>query len=276
MKNHLRTRIAPTPSGYLHVGNGISFALTYLLAQKYSGEILLRIDDLDRGRFREEYLNDIFETLEWMGISWQRGPVSADEFEPWAQYQRLDLYFDFLEKLRATGLVYACECSRKQVRADSTDGLYAGTCRTKGLSLENAEYAWRIVVPEGTEISFLGANGLPETVDLAASMGDFVVRKRFGKPSYQVSSTADDLHYGIDFIVRGEDLRSSTAAQTYLARTVGADRFADIRFLHHPLLVDASGEKLSKSEGAPALKTWRATGRNPEKLFDLAKRWMIT
>ena len=275
MQQFRKTRIAPTPSGYLHVGNGVSFALTYLLAQRAGADILLRIDDLDRGRFRENYLKDIFETLHWMGISWQEGPTSARQFEPWAQYQRLDRYFEFLENLRATGMVYACDCSRKQVRADSQNGRYAGTCRNKGLSLENADYAWRIRVPEGTVVNFLDSKGASETVELATKLGDFVVRKRFGKPSYQVSSTVDDLYFGIDFIVRGADLRESTAAQTYLAQVVGAERFGQIRFLHHPLLTDESGDKLSKSEGAPALKTWRAAGKDPAELFAIAKRWLV-
>ena len=176
MKTQFKTRIAPTPSGLLHEGNGASFILTYALARAYAGQILLRIDDLDAERMRLEYLDDIFKTLDWLGVEWDEGPTSVADFQQnWSQHHRLDLYQNALEELKNTvtqsvsglqldgakatmaqnalkGMVYACECSRKQINAASLNGLYPQTCRLKYLDFKTKEMAWRIHVPESTTV----------------------------------------------------------------------------------------------------------------------------
>ena len=273
-----RTRLAPTPSGYLHRGNGFSFALAALLARRAGAALLLRIDDIDRGRYRPRYLQDIFETLDWMGIAHTEGPRDAAAFERhWSQHRHLERYQQLLEHLTATGQVYACRCSRREIRARSKDGSYSGTCRRLQLPLDLPGAAWRVHVPPDTLTGYFRADGTAaEPLPLADRTGDFVIRGKNGLPAYQVVSLADDLHYGCDFIVRGEDLLDSTLMQQYLARLIGASAFAAARFLHHPLVTAPDGSKLSKSAGAAALRQWRAEGRSAAELWAAATVYLAT
>ena len=261
------TRIAPTPSGFLHPGNGAAFALTQLLAEQHGGSLRLRIDDLDRGRFRRAYLDDVFETLRWMHIDWQHGPRNAADFlEHHSQHYRLARYAELLDRLVQTGRVYACNCSRRQVRERTEGGLrYDGFCRNRHLPLDAPNVNWRIHIPE--EATARGRR-------VARRMGDFVVRKRDGRPAYQIGSVADDVDFGITYVVRGADLLDSTVAQIHLAHLLELDAFERITFFHHPLLRGSGGEKLSKSAGAAALRTWRAEGRTPTALYDRAATWL--
>lgn len=262
-----RLRYAPTPSGYLHIGNALNFRLNWLVARRNGGKILLRIDDMDAERKRPEYVADIFESLEWLGLDWDEGPgciselrsergghperssgIQVADFEKnWSQHRRLPLYVKVLEKLRDTGLLYACRKSRRDLAPFG--GAYPPEFRQQNLSLDEPDVAWRIITPP----DFL----LP----------DFVVRRRDGLPAYQVASLADDLHFGITHIVRGADLEASTAAQRFLAECLGEQDFLNIQFLHHPLLTDASGEKLSKSAGAASLRAMRQGGVEAEEVW---------
>ncbi len=273
----LRTRIAPTPSGWLHQGNGASFVLTWVLARAAGGRVLLRIDDLDRTRFRMEYLDDIFYTLDWLGLDYDEGPVDAQDFlARFSQVHRLDLYNQALAELRLQELCYACHCSRSRIRAASPDGIYPGFCRKKDLDFEMAEVAWRVCLPAHAVAAFRewGRADL-HTVEFGSSMGDFVVRQKDGMPAYQVASLCDDLHWSINFIVRGADLLPSTAAQVWLAQQIpGKQPFAKACFLHHALLTDSAGEKLSKSAGAASLVAWRADGRGPEQIYRQVAAWL--
>lgn len=280
MKPKLKTRIAPTPSGLLHEGNGASFILTYALARAYEGQILLRIDDLDAERMRVEYLDDIFRTLDWLGIEWDEGPSSVADFQQnWSQHHRLDLYQNALEKLRHKGCIYMCQCSRKQIKEASVNGLYPQTCRFKQLGFTEKETAWRIHVPESTTVSFKNYDLKEQSIiniqsTISNTIGDFIVRQKKGLPAYQVASLADDIEFGINFIVRGSDLWTSTAAQVYLAEQLGRTEFTDSLFMHHDLLTNEQGEKLSKSKGASALAEWRKTEKTPEKLIKQAAKWL--
>ena len=271
-----RTRLAPTPSGYLHRGNGFSFALTTLLARRADAALLLRIDDIDRGRYRPRYLEDIFETLDWMGIAHTEGPQDAADFEQhWSQHRHMERYQKLLEQLVATGRVYACRCSRREIRARSQNGTYSGTCRRLQLPLDLPNAAWRVHVPPDTLTSYLRADGTAaEPQPLAARTGDFIIQGKNGLPAYQVVSLADDLHYACDFIVRGEDLLDSTLMQQYLAQLTGASAFAAACFLHHPLITAPDGSKLSKSAGAAALRQCRVEGRSAEELWAAAADYL--
>jgi glutamyl-tRNA synthetase len=262
-----RVRFAPTPSGYLHVGNALNFTLNWLVARRVGGKILLRIDDLDAERTRPEYVADIFESLEWLGLDWDEGPAStrpttlsrrtsniASDFEKnWSQHRRLPLYFKVLEKLRATSLLFACRKSRRDLAPFGGD--YPPEFRNQNCSLDDPEAAWRIRTP----LSFGEGSGM--------GLPDFVVRRRDGIPAYQVASLADDLHFGVTHVVRGADLEASTAAQRYLAECLGETNFLKIKFLHHPLVTDERGEKFSKSAGASSLKALREGGARPEIVF---------
>lgn len=287
------TRIAPTPSGYLHLGNVFSFAVTAALARRCGAEILLRIDDLDRGRVQREYVEDIFETLRFMEIPWDRGPRSVDEFgDAWSQLHRMPLYLEALSRLRAAGAVFGCRCSRAEVLRASRDGGYPGTCDARGLGLDAADVSWRLRTRAGDPVGVAATAGAagPEVLRvktypagsvearLPAEMRDFVVRKRDGFPAYQLSSVVDDLHYGVDLLVRGEDLWASTLAQLYLSYPLGATGFPgaagfrDVRFYHHPLLTTGSGEKLSKSAGSTSIRYLRRRGLGAAEIYDLIAR----
>ena len=257
------TRIAPTPSGFLHLGNIFSFAITAGMARRSSAEILLRVDDLDRGRVQREYMEDIFDTLRFMEIPWDRGPRGFDEFErEYSQVHRLSMYRGALERLREAGVVFACDCSRAQVLRASRDGGYAGTCRERGLSLDADGVSWRLRTEDVAG-------------DLPVEMRDFVVRKKDGFPAYQLSSVVDDLHYGVDLIVRGQDLRASTRAQLYLSYALDAGAFRDITFYHHRLLVTGAGEKLSKSAGATSIRFLRQQGLSAAEIYALIAREVV-
>ena len=238
------TRIAPTPSGYLHQGNAFNFLLNWLLARSQGGKVLLRVDDLDAPRAKPEYVSDVFETLDWLGIDWDIGPNGPDDLASnWSQSHRLPMYHELLKKLKEQGYLFACECSRKDL-VDS-GGVYPGTCLHKNIALDAPDVAWRVKVEADAVIHFTdGWQGALQYA-LGQEMGSFVVRRRDGIPAYQIASLADDAHFGVNSIARGMDLLPSTAAQLYLAQLLGIDSFTQTQFYHHPLILDDNGQKLS-------------------------------
>jgi glutamyl/glutaminyl-tRNA synthetase len=257
------TRLAPTPSGYLHIGNVFSFALTAALAKETGAKIRLRIDDMDRDRVEQKYIDDIFETLSFLNIPWNQGPKDAEDFEArFSQRHRLNLYENALKRLVATGLVYACDCSRKQI-AEQNGGIYPGTCKHKTILLETPDVAWRL----NTDTARMVCINKIDFVPFPADMQHFVVRKKDGFPAYQLTSVVDDLHYGVDLIVRGQDLLPSTLAQLFLAQVLGESKFANIHFHHHRLLTDAGDRKLSKSAGDTSIHYLRALGKTAPEIF---------
>ncbi|MDZ7848984.1 MAG: glutamate--tRNA ligase family protein [Owenweeksia sp.] len=242
-----KTRLAPTPSGFLHLGNAFNFILTALVAYHEGATTLLRIDDQDQARYRSHFADDIFRTLHLLKIEPQQGPQSTTELEKsWSQQLRLPLYHRALQSLRQNNQLFACNCSRRQVEAASTDGGYSGTCQNLGLSMEAESTAWRIHTNKETLHIAKWPLGVGAT-DIPAALRHFVVRKKDGLPAYQLTSVADDLHFGINLVVRGADLYPSTIAQLYLARQLRAQGFENIRWLHHPLLTAEDGLKISKS-----------------------------
>ncbi|MCC5945343.1 MAG: tRNA glutamyl-Q synthetase [Bernardetiaceae bacterium] len=257
------TRIAPTPSGFLHLGNAYSFLLTYLIAQKTGAKILLRIDDLDKARKRPEYVEDIFKSLEWLGITYEKGAQSVEDFEQnYTQHKRLDLYEQALENLVQQEKIYACYCSRKQITKRSPL-LYDRFCLKRALSLDTEKAAWRIKNKD-IVVSFEDQRLGNIEYALHEKMPDFVLRRKDKFPAYQLASLVDDLHFGVDTIVRGSDLISSTAAQVFLASQIQpAASFVENKFYHHPLLRNRYDTKLSKSKGDISLRFYRKEGRCP-------------
>ncbi|HEX8529770.1 MAG TPA: glutamate--tRNA ligase family protein, partial [Cytophagales bacterium] len=158
--DRVRSRLAPTPSGFLHLGNAFSFALTWLLVRHHGGTLLLRIDDIDNERRRPAYVDDVFQTLRWLQLDWDAGPKDPTDFEAhFSQLHALNRYAQLLEALRRAGVLYACNCSRSQVQASSVNGLYPGTCRHRNLTLDTPDVAWRVHVPADTLISIPEYNG---------------------------------------------------------------------------------------------------------------------
>lgn len=253
MQRFLRTRIAPTPSGYLHLGNVFSFAVTVALARQSGARILLRIDDLDRERVKPEYVEDIFETLAYLDIPWDEGPKDYRDYtNVYSQLHRMERYEAGLRQLRDRGLVFACDCSRTTLLRNHPEGVYTGTCVHRGLSLDAAGYNWRVDT---------------STQHLAQNMHYFVVRKKDGFPSYQLTSLIDDRYFGVDLIVRGEDLWPSTLAQTNLAQLLGYHDFLGATFRHHVLLKTEDDKKLAKSAGATSIRYLRRQGYTKAAIY---------
>ncbi len=266
----MHTRIAPTPSGYLHAGNGAAFVLAWKLARKAGGKLLLRIDDLDMERVRPAYVEDIFGTLRWLGVDWDEGPRNAEELKnSWSQHLRMARYRELVEQLREDGHLYACTCSRKDVQDRTGSGDYDGHCRTLGLPFDHPDCSWRLKLPRTGKAAWrTWPDG--KLHEAALDMSDPVIRQRNGRPAYQVASLADDITFGIDTIVRGADLLDSTAIQMHLAGLLGLDAFSKALFLHHPLVLDTSGAKRSKSHGADSLLAARTAREDPMEIHRLA------
>ena len=262
-------RIAPTPSGAVHIGNAINFLLTDRLVREQGGILRLRIDDLDPERISDTSVDDIFWALEWLGISIDAGPRDAAEFR--ASFQHLgrsEYYRTELDQAITFGLpVYYCTCSRSQL--------------TKGSWLNSAD--WRdhpcreckqqpdslhtVRVALNTPLA-ITMNGAPHN-DLY--LPDPVVWRRDDLPGYHLSSLIDDRDANINFIVRGNDLFESSLTQLALAPYFNATTFESAEFIHHALITNASGEKLSKSNGSESLRTFAANGGTVTQLIGLAQ-----
>ena len=268
----MHTRVAPTPSGYLHAGNGAAFVLAWKLAREAGGKLLLRIDDLDAERVRPEYVDDIFETLQWLGLDWDEGPRNAEELRStWSQHLRLVRYGELVEQLRESGHLYACACSRKEVQDRTGSGDYDGHCQSMGLPFDHPDCSWRLELPRNGKVVWRAwADG--KLHEAALDMPDPVIRQRNGRPAYQIASLADDVGFGIDVVVRGADLLNSTAIQLHLAGLLGLEAFRRALFLHHPLVLDVSGAKRSKSHGADSLLAARKAGEYPLEIHRLADK----
>ena len=268
-------RLAPTPSGFLHAGNAVNFLVNAALAGP-AGRLLLRIDDLDRGRFRTEYLEDIFATLDWLGIRPTDGPRDAADFAArWSQEHRMGDYRAALGELRHHPLVFACRCSRREL----TTGDHVHGCRLGAVDPDSPGVAWRIdtrrLPQREVDFAFLAGGGRLY-VDVHQRMPDFAIRQRNGRPSYQLACTVDDLRFGVNVCARGVDLLASTAAQSVLSDLLGyPPLFERCWFFHHPLLREATGRKLSKSAGAAALRAQRAEpSATPAALRALAQDYL--
>ena len=245
-----RGRFAPSPTGPLHFGSLVAAVASYADARAAQGEWLLRIEDVDIARARPGAADAILATLERFGFTWD-GPV-------WRQSLRGDAYAEALDRLDALGLVYACRCSRRELAGVTLSAIgervYPGTCRQRPPShpasaTGNARVAWRLRVPSAP-VEFVDRRHGRQSQDLAAEVGDFVLRRSDGLYAYQLAVVVDDAAQGITDVVRGADLLVSTARQVFLQRSLG---YPTPRYLHVPIAVDGSGDKLSKQTRAPAL-----------------------
>lgn len=282
----LRTRFAPTPSGYLHLGNAWSFFLTWLAARQTGGRIHLRIDAYDGDRLRPEYVEDIFESLQWLGLDWDSGPADAQAF--WSERESGEAakrHRQGLQDLRTrhSSRVYACICSREEARRVAAQrglapGLYPGTCRKVPVNAEtqgeaevkaqrqSREAVLRWHVPDDTTVAVRVAGENRLQLHPGRDIGDFVIRGRSGEVAYQLASVLDDESLGINFIVRGMDLLPSTGAQLDLAQALNLPIFPKAYFLHHALIQHGE-DKLSKSDGAPSLQAMRRAGIGREQVL---------
>ncbi|PIQ63034.1 MAG: tRNA glutamyl-Q synthetase [Bacteroidetes bacterium CG12_big_fil_rev_8_21_14_0_65_60_17] len=242
MGKKIITRFAPTPSGFLHMGNVWNLLLVEHIAREQEARLWLRIDDLDRARYRRAYTEDIFCVAAWLDIGFDGGPENATDFEAnWSQRHRMQSYQEALHALVANGNVFACTCSRRDVAAASSQGIYPGTCLHAGIPLDAPDVAWRFRTPG------MCAGSSREAIHP-------IVRRRDGAPAYHIATIVDDVNMGMTHIVRGRDLATSTQLQRVLADAMGGEfkKFSRIRFYHHDLLTTPGGAKLSKSAGSGA------------------------
>ncbi|MGZ6080495.1 MAG: tRNA glutamyl-Q(34) synthetase GluQRS [Myxococcaceae bacterium] len=269
-----RGRFAPSPTGRLHLGNAWAAVLGWLWARAEGGEFLLRIEDLDTARSRPELTDALLADLDWLGLSFD-GP-------PTFQSRRLELYRASFEKLRATGRVYPCHCTRSEIaravaapHGPADEGpRYPGTCL--GLSAnESAERArsrppaWRFRPREGPTEFRDRVHGT-FVQDVAAEVGDFVVLRNDGVPSYQLAVVVDDAATGITHVLRGDDLLASTPRQIQLCEALGLPIPA---YAHVPLLLGPDGKRLAKRAGTPSLGDLRDRAVPRERLIGLLAGW---
>ncbi len=260
--------MAPTPSGYLHLGNILSFAVTQALALAHGAGVLLRIDDMDRERAAPHFIQDIFDTLNFLELPWNEGPENAADFAThFAQHHRMHLYHAALQQLIEAGHLFACTCSRAEILRHNPAGIYPGTCLHKNLPIDTPNSALRLKTPDSATLYINTLNGVQAVPHFPESLRYFVVRKKDGLPAYQLCSVVDDRYFGVDLIVRGADLWPSTLAQWYLAALLAVPDFTQATFVHHPLLVNEQGSKLSKSAGATSVVQMRQKGCSKADVF---------
>jgi glutamyl/glutaminyl-tRNA synthetase len=245
------TRFAPAPTGYLHLGHAVNAVFVWGLAGALGGRVLLRIEDHDRGRARAEYARALLEDLAWLGLEPDLGPVRQSDDGP--------IYAQYLAALAAAHHVYGCDCSRKALGP----GPYPGRCRARGLEPGRGR-GCRVQLGPGVE-HFDDARLGAQVQEPAAQCGDLLLRDRLGNWTYQFSVVVDDLRQGVDLVVRGEDLLDSTGRQLALGRPLG--RASPPVFLHHPLILKPSGEKLSKANRDTGLRELRRGGWSAERVL---------
>jgi glutamyl/glutaminyl-tRNA synthetase len=266
-----RGRLAPSPTGYLHLGHARTFWMAQERARENGGTLVLRNEDLDSTRYQMEFVPAMIEDLQWFGFEWQEGPDCGGPFAPYNQSERMEVYRATLEKLRAGGFIYPCTCSRKDIRsaaraphAEDDEMIYPGTCRENRKSeIGNRKFAWRFRVPDGETIAFADGNCGEQRFVAGTDFGDFVVWRGDGVPAYQLACVADDAAMQITEVVRGADLLVSTARQILLYRALG---LAPPAFYHCQLWLDDAGKRLAKRHDALSLRTLRASGETPESL----------
>jgi len=273
----VRGRFAPSPTGALHLGNARTALLAWLHARAAGGAFVMRVEDLDFGRVRPGIMQAQLDELRWLGLDWDEGPDLGGPHAPYVQSERSALYDSALRRLAERGLLFACDCSRRDIAAAASaphageEGpRYPGTCRERLvdpsvaslLTHGRAQVALRMRVEPG-EVCFGDLLMGRCCYDPSAETGDFVIRRKDGAAAYQLAVVVDDDAMRITHVVRGGDLLSSTARQILLYRALG---LAEPRFLHVPLMLGDDGERLAKRHGSISLAELRARGIAPARV----------
>lgn len=271
-------RLAPSPTGALHLGNARSFLLAWLHAKQHDGKLILRIEDLHMARIKAGAMEQIFDDLIWLGITWDEGPKNASEAlnSPYVQSHNLGRYQEVLEQLIAQGLAYPCSCSRRDIAMAQSaphghELRYPGTCRHRWSDLEAArdfsgrEPSWRFL----TRDSYSYFNDLyrgQQHSNLHTWSGDFVIAQGFNKVGYQLAVCIDDHNHGVNHVLRGDDLLLSTHRQMCIYKSLG---WNIPTFGHLPLLVGDDGRRLAKRHGDWKISTLRQRGHRAEDVIGL-------
>jgi glutamyl/glutaminyl-tRNA synthetase len=279
-----RGRLAPSPTGLLHVGHARTFWIAAQRAIENQGTLILRNEDLDPKRSRAEFARAMIEDLRWLGIRWSEGPDCGGAYGPYSQSERRAHYMEAWRRLRDGGFLYPCMCSRKDLAQaasapNETDDepVYPGTCRDRKDAAEFMEPAgvnWRFRVPEGEEVEFADLNlGRQRFVTgNKFDFGDFLVWRRDDVPAYQLAVVVDDAAMRITEVVRGADLLKSTARQLLLMRALGYAGlvYAAPGYFHCELVRDAAGVRLAKRHDALSIRHLRESGMTAEKVLEMA------
>jgi glutamyl/glutaminyl-tRNA synthetase len=290
--NLYRGRLAPSPTGLLHLGHARTFWTAAQRAAEHCGQLIFRNEDLDSQRCRPEFVQAMLEDLRWLGIDWVEGPDCGGPLGPYAQSERRGYYIEAWRKLRDLGMIYPCTCSRKDVAQsagapnDLDDELvYPGKCRPSAapgaarlrlretaeaaVSTCAVEYAepkgvnWRFRIPDREEISFIDLHLGPQRMTAGRDFGDFIVWRRDDVPAYQLAVVVDDAAMRITEVVRGADLLKSTARQLLLFRALGL-RAPD--YYHCDLIRDDAGVRLAKRHDSLSIRKLRELGWTPEQV----------
>jgi glutamyl/glutaminyl-tRNA synthetase len=269
-----RGRLAPSPSGLLHLGHARTFWIAAQRAVEHDGQLILRDEDLDSQRCRPEFVQAMFEDLRWLGIDWVEGPDRGGPHSPYTQSKRREHYLAAWKTLRERGMIYPCTCSRKDVAQaagapnDSDDEpVYPGKCRLQdtspGAAMNPAGVNWRFRVPEGEQIHFTDLRLGPQRMIAGKDFGDFIVWRRDDVPAYQLAVVIDDAAMQITEVVRGADLLKSTARQILLFRALG---LTAPNYYHCNLVRDEAGVRLAKRHDALSIRKLREQGWTAEQV----------
>ena len=266
-----RTRLAPSPTGALHLGNARTFVINWALARRRDWHIVLRIDDLDGPRVKPDVSEQIIDTLSWLGLDWDEGPIF--------QSPTMSTYERAMSALASRSRVYPCALTRTQIEQAATaphagehETVYPASLRPDACpsTFDDAGTNWRLAVDDG-RVTFDDAFHGVVALDVAASVGDFVVWTKRAQPSYQLAVVVDDDAQGITQVVRGDDLLDSTARQLLLYRALDLTTVPE--YLHLPLVVGPDGRRLAKRHGDTRVDAYREAGVAPERILALLARW---
>ena len=276
----IRGRLAPSPTGYMHLGNAWAFLLAWLAARSAAGQVVLRIEDIDPQRSRPEYAAALIEDLTWLGLDWDFGPDKPEPaanapLGPFEQSQRGGHYAAAIAEFERAGLTYPCFCTRKELRSmagaphvDDAGAPYPGTCRNLSPTEQKTQLAagrrpcLRLRCPEGP-INFTDTVLGPQSHTLADCGGDFALRRSDGVVAYQLAVAVDDALMGINQVVRGRDILISTPRQIALLKLLG---YGAPAYAHVPLLLDAEGQRLAKRHQSLTLRSLRQMGADPRRI----------
>lgn len=272
-----RGRIAPSPTGYLHLGHARTFWTAQGRARRADGTLVLRSDDLDSTRFRMDFAQAMIEDMRWIGLSWDEGPDVGGPHAPYEQSKRLPFYKEALERLHAARLIYPCNRSRRDILeatlaphegGPDDEPVYPASFRPDPDAPlpplgEGTGVNWRMRVPDGSVIEFNDTRLGPQRAVAGRDFGDFPVWRRDDLPSYQLACAVDDAAMGITEVVRGEDLVCSTFRQILIYEALG---LAVPAFHHCELMADDDGVRLAKRHDALSLRSLREGGADPRSL----------
>ena len=273
-----RGRIAPSPTGLLHIGHACTFWTAYQRAVASNGALVFRNEDLDPQRSKADFATAMIEDLRWLGIHWQEGPDIGGPFAPYQQSRRRSFYLDAWSKLRDGRFIYPCTCSRRDLAlaaAAPNEGddepMYPGRCRDRigdASTYESpAGVNWRFRVPDGETIAFGDQKQRRQSYVAGSDFGDFVIWRRDDVPAYQLAVVVDDEAMQISEVVRGADLLKSTARQLLLIQALG---YRQPVYYHCDLVRDEAGVRLAKRHDALSLRALREHGMTPGEVRALS------